>query len=533
MKFLLSLLIALPCLAQQEVPRDTSAMPRLEIPEITIVGKKPITLPFARKGEIFDVSVYEAPTSDSSLLEDRPAIALPIGALPRYDEPLVPWHISAEGFVGNFTSGGARGLIDYNGPGWGVYGDGGFTTTQGHVENSSGRSIYGEGNVHTLLGVTDNPLKISGSLRLSHESYGMFGLTDTTTNRRRNNVKLGGELSTVSNQWNALDLRFGANIWSLSDSRSGSDVEASSVSPEVEASYWTSAGSVKFETGLYYISSSLDYKSSVQSPSLVKVSAGARWQADEFQLRAGAKYDGGTGSNGESRSIIAPYGEAEWDIDRDRRINFWISPEMSLETFSDYTTRNPYLISEIAIQPERKPVNFGGTFWYNNGPVSLEVHGSFAKTTNTGVFIADTGRISVKYVDASKASVRANATLRLESGIILSLFGHLQPAYEDGTTTQLPMVPLAQLGARGELSFNTPFTAWSSVEYWSKQNIDLAGTRTIGDHLILSGGASTHIIPKVVISAELTNLLNTSYDWWDAFPAPGTRFVVKAKVNLQ
>ena len=31
-----------------------TTMPSLELPEITIVGKKAITLPFARKGEIFD-----------------------------------------------------------------------------------------------------------------------------------------------------------------------------------------------------------------------------------------------------------------------------------------------------------------------------------------------------------------------------------------------------------------------------------------------------------------------------------------------
>src|SRR5207249_363497 len=77
-----------PTTGQSTAVRDTvGAMPRLEIPEITIVGKKAITLPFARKGEIFDVNIYDAPPPDSSLLEDRPSIALPIGALPRYDEP--------------------------------------------------------------------------------------------------------------------------------------------------------------------------------------------------------------------------------------------------------------------------------------------------------------------------------------------------------------------------------------------------------------------------------------------------------------
>ena len=40
----------------------------LLFPEITIVGKKAITLPFARKGEIYDVNIYQAPPPDTLLL---------------------------------------------------------------------------------------------------------------------------------------------------------------------------------------------------------------------------------------------------------------------------------------------------------------------------------------------------------------------------------------------------------------------------------------------------------------------------------
>ena len=47
----------------QEQPQEKKPEepPSLEIPEITIIGKKAITLPFARKGELYDVNIYEAP----------------------------------------------------------------------------------------------------------------------------------------------------------------------------------------------------------------------------------------------------------------------------------------------------------------------------------------------------------------------------------------------------------------------------------------------------------------------------------------
>lgn len=517
--------------------RDTSAMPRLEIPEITIVGKKAITLPFARKGEIFDVNIFEAPAPDTSLLGDRPMIALPIGALPRYEEPLVPMHISVEGSLGSFTTGNARGRIDYNTKHWGMYGNTGFQTTQGHANHSSGSSISGEANAHAIIATNDDAIRafrVAGGLRLMHDSYGMFGYLDTAVDRKRNNFMLNAQLGTGRRDVNQFDIRLSANIWSLTDTRAGIDGEVSSVSPDVEAAFKTTVGDIELATVLSYISSSLDYKMPVQSPSLFKFSVGGRWQMmDQWSIDLGGKYDGGSGSDGESRMIISPYGEVQWELDHDRKLSFWLRPEMTLETYSDKFTSNPYFIREIGIRPERKPINFGSTLWYNAGIISLEVRGSLAKTSNTAIPIADSGKIILDYVDASKLTIRANGIVRLESGMMLSLFGLFQPSYEDGTTTQLPMVPVAQLGARGEFSFHTPITLWSSLEYWSKQNVDRAGSKIIGDHVLMSLGVSTNVIPKTVLSAEVTNLFDTSYEWWSSYRAPGIRIMINARVNLQ
>ena len=99
----------------QERPeaKDTAGLPRLEIPEITIVGKKAITLPFARKGEIYDVNVYEAPPPDTGLLGGRESVPLPRGTLSRYEEHQVPWRASVEGSFGSFSTGSVGGYFDY------------------------------------------------------------------------------------------------------------------------------------------------------------------------------------------------------------------------------------------------------------------------------------------------------------------------------------------------------------------------------------------------------------------------------------
>src|SRR5207247_800198 len=109
---------------QQASPKDTTgALPRLEIPEITIVGKKAIALPFARKGEIFDVHLYEPPAPDTSLIGDRQTLSIPIGSLPRDEEHQQPWRASLEGSLGSFSTGKLLAYVDYATQRWGMYGN--------------------------------------------------------------------------------------------------------------------------------------------------------------------------------------------------------------------------------------------------------------------------------------------------------------------------------------------------------------------------------------------------------------------------
>jgi hypothetical protein len=100
---------------KDQPPQET---PKLEIPEITIVGKKAITLPFARKGEIYDVNVYTLPPPDSSILGVPPSVSLLGGRLPRHENRDDPWRTSVDGALGSFGSGHVEGYLDYKGDIW-------------------------------------------------------------------------------------------------------------------------------------------------------------------------------------------------------------------------------------------------------------------------------------------------------------------------------------------------------------------------------------------------------------------------------
>jgi hypothetical protein len=524
---------------EQPAGKDTAvAMPRLEIPEITIVGKKAITLPFARKGEIFDVRVYEAPPPDTSLIGDRQTMAIPIGALSRYEEHQQPWRASLEGALGSFSTGKVLGYLDYKTQRWGIYGNGGFNTTQGHTQNSAGSSGRLEVNAHSLVSTDNEFLKTfrtSGGVTIAQESYGMFGIPGADVHRRRNNVDLRGQVGSVDRRGNVIDLNLAANIWSITDTRSGIDSNVSVVSPDLRARVGFDPGNVNLSSEFFYSGSSLNYQHPSQSPSVLGVNASARWQlADKLVIHAGAIYHRGSDNTGQSQSLLAPTAIVQWEADQDREWSFWFEPEIHLMTYDEHVQENPYFTREIAIRPERKPVRFGTTLVYKDRVLSATLSGAFTHSTNRNVTVADSsGRITLEGVAADQFTAQADGTLYASTGARIKFSGVFQPGHEIGTSVQLPMVPIVRVLGRGELDLHSPVTLWSSVEYWSRRHIDRAGTNSLGDVVLVGAGVSTDAIPRTVLSFEIANLFNTSYRWWNGYVAPGRQLTLDARVNLR
>lgn len=547
----------MPAAGQEQTIRpDTSALPRLEIPEITIVGKKAITLPFARKGEIYDVDIYQAPPPDSSLLEDRPAIALPIGSLPRYEEPLVPWHVSAEGGLRSFSTGMFHTFLDYNAGRWGVYGNGGFRTTQGHRDNASGNAVEMEANAHSLVS-TDNDLlrtfRVAGAFQFMHDTYGRFGHLyggSILGDRTRNNVVFDTRLASLDRESGYLDATLRADIWRVTDAGSGGDGSVTAVSPDLGLAWNIRSASAGFTSGVTYAGTSLNYGPSrpasavpQESPSLFTLHAEAEWEmSDHASIDLGLKYDHGTDDFGSTSSLFAPVATLNLQIDRDRRVSFWFRPEMALESYGERVREYPYIDRAIDLRPERSPVQFGASFFYNSGAFSGEFQGSYRHGTGRGVLlssITDTAigpperSLRMSYVDADQVVLQANGTMRLSQLSKLIFEGTIQPSFRTGTTTQLPMVPALRLSGRLEVDPVDKFVLWGSAGYESKKNVDLEGTETLGDRILFGAGASLSAIPKTVLTFEAANLLNTSYEWWQGYPAPGRQFSLNAKVNVR
>lgn len=521
----------------QEQEKKAEEPPKLEIPEITIIGKKAITLPFARKGEIYDVDIFTAPEPDSSLLGLPPAVSLLTGALPRYEQQQKPWRLSVEGGLGSFSKGSAGGYLDYKAEHWGLMTNLGFATTNGHTKNASA-SQFGAGSAVLALVNTDNQIlksfRASAGLNISRYAYGLYGITGSTVRRTDNQFDVHANLGTLHRAGSVLDLELGAVFTSLTDSYSGTDSSVSIVSPGIKVLYSTGIRNVDVETGISYSGSSLDYRQPTQSPSVFNLVGAAAWKiADRWRLKLGGSYSSGSDSKGADQMLTSVQALTELEVDSSGTVSFWFRPEMNLSAYHEQLRRIHYVTREIVLQPERVPVNLGSTLLFRRGILTLALKGSYAQYTNKSMPVVDSGIIRVEYGEARIAGIAAEVTIGAMQSSRLEFSGFLTSAHETGSSAQLPMVPVVRVSGKGEIDFHKPLTVWCSAEYQGPRNVDRLGTQSISGFVLLNAGMTTSALPRTVLSGEVRNLLNWNYERWGGYVAPGIELNLTAKISLQ
>jgi outer membrane receptor protein involved in Fe transport len=539
-------LLAAGCLSQgtlrAQAPgttRDTTLsreLPRLEIPEITIVGKKAITLPFARKGEIYDVPLYDAPPPDSSLLTDRPPVDLPGGSLPRYEQREMPWRVSAEASAGRFGSLGLRGYVDYHTQAWNLSTTGGYRRTDGHVDGSSGNE-FDVGGRYTSLVSTDNDLlrnfRVSGDLGFRHDAFGMYGMRPAGTDRDRDMYSVGAGVSSIRRSGLVFDFSVGAEIFSVDDKRAGIDSGITVTTPLLKAGVTADVGIARVITEFRYTNSSLDYQNSLPSPSLYTIVGAVQWRISEsFFIKTGGEFSGGTGTDEVSRTRVSPLAELEWQINPGRKVNFWFRPGMTLTSYPDLAGKIPYIAREVMMIPEEKTIDLGGSVWYNSGMLTLEAGGEYIRSTNRPLIVADTTGIHPEFAGTWQTILNIEGSLRASEVIRLDFNGRVSPAREQGGSSQLPMTPLGEAGVEAGFDFIPGWTFTAASRYWYKQNTGRNGAESIGGAFLVDAGASTDLIPHVLISAGIHNIFDRKYSWWAGYPARGLDlfFTVKARL---
>ena len=564
---------------QAQIPApvpDTAriSMPAIELPEITIVGKKAITLPFARKGEIFDVNLYDAPAPDSAFLISRPELPLPVGEYTRLAERVSPWHASVGGGIGNLSTLSGNGFMGWTSGTWDMHLKGNYTFTNpgggpavpitGFVSTvapgSATHAIVGAG-VHSII-TTDNDLLKSIQLTLNgdlrHEAYSHYPgqmilppvpagsnlYLRNSYDRSNNGASFGGGIGSVQRKGFVFSLSLSTKSSTVTDRLTGAgsgtlypcaDSSASVSEPRMYSYVAFDVRRFRVGATLSYASASLSYSGPAQSPSLFSVTPALQWNiTDRLSASAGISTGYGSGSGNGTYSLFLPAGSMRWDMDGYRELSIWWQPEMRLVSYDSLLRRDPWLNSQQVIRPERTPVNFGGAFSYTTKAMSLSLRGSYKQSSNTPVIHSLAGSMNVYYTDAVSASLDGEGMLSLMNGLRFTYGGTLQRVTPDSGDTQLPMTPSLTAYGRADYDMTIlPLNMFVRFDYSGKQNVDFSGSRTLDPYVLISSGASMPVYSRMVVSLDVFNLTGTSYSWWEGYGAPGAQFNLSIKMVLR
>lgn len=553
----------------QAAQPDTShaGMPALELPEITIIGKKAITLPFARKGEIYDVSVYDMPPPDSSFMLTRPRLPLPVGEYNRLQERIPSWHASIGG-GGGYTGGSS--LYDANGffgmltGSWDIDAKGFFFGSNyspistwvvpaqspvvyplNPISSTITSLMYGIGCVGRTILATDNDLlkslKLGLGVNIRQEQFPIYGLGGSPANvlaqteRDRSNSVISGGIGSVQRNGFVFDMNLEARLWTVIDKGTSNDLTATAAEPRLTSFLAADIGRFRFSGTLSYESSSLNYTGSTQSPSLLVFSPWMQWQLMErWSIAAGLVSGYGSFSDGGSNSLLLPSAKLRWEIDGMRDFSIWWKPEMHFAGYDSLMRIDPYLNRELILRPERAPINFGAAFSFDSRFMTFTVRGVYRQSTNRPIIVSSSGRMDAAYIDATETSIEANGSLTPFPPVRLFYDALLQSSLPDTGDSQLPMTPAVNISAKGEYDLpHVPVTIYGRARFLSSQNVDLAGTRTIDPYFTFDAGGSITPVSNVVFNLDLLNLTDTRYSWWEGYIASGFQANLSIKFTLQ
>lgn len=514
---------------QEDKPKE---MPKLDIPEITIVGKKAVVLPFARKGEMLNIDYFEAKAADTSILGERIRVPVTAGKFAQYKESVQPWRAYVEGSAGNYSTLNLFGTAGYSDISWEASIRGGFGTTNGHTKNADVSQFLVGGDWSSNIYTDNNFLKsfrVAAKTDFSGDKFGIFGFKDYSIERTRRLFNFNTQI--ISSEFKPVSFNLGLGLASLNISDNGN--EASIFSPSVNASAAAELASVGLLTRFSYETTSLDYEIPVESPALLNFSTTAQYKFSEnFSVIGGLKYVFGDNSDGGDQRFLFPVAILRWDAFTNFSLSAWLEPDVSSASYIKRSTENPYLIRQMVLRNEFKPIHFGISTKYSRGIFTSDAKISYAQADDSPFPLVNKGLVYLGYADTRQLKFEFNSSMIIQQNARIFLNGIVQSINERSTNVRLPMIPGLQLNSRGEMNLDIPMKVWLSTDYFSSRKIERVSSDELPGYFLFNAGASSNVFKSTVVSFDVENIFNTSYDWWYGYEAPGIRIRLKLEYSL-
>ncbi|HVZ39331.1 MAG TPA: TonB-dependent receptor [Candidatus Kapabacteria bacterium] len=543
---LIALVIAGPAFAQGP---GSGSLPTLELENVTVIGKRNVVLPKARKGEVLDTAAYVLPAGDTLLFAQRISnLGGSGGTLPGYAEFQTPLKLDAEASIGSYTSPRAMLRAEYVRNTYDVGGIVDFRNTAGHTDGAGATSFLAGAHGSVAVGAEDTPF---GHFRLSlaaeHESddyrlYGEANPFDRTRAADRFTLGMQGDERAAVRYGLALSL---VNA-SITDQQSGGSSDASALTPRFNLGLGTDIDStIAAALRFHFSSTSLRYGTPTQTPASMSVLGEVTWHPSPvLTLAGGIIYASSQHSDSGSSSLLMPRISAQYRLNETLMLFAWFRPELRTASYDDRTMTAPYVGRDITLTPERVPVNLtaGARLFSDTSALMLEVRAFYQQSGNHPVVAAVAGPTSLAwvYTDAHIAGASASARIAVGDRLSMTADATVQSATTPGGE-KLPMTPTADLRARADYVIDPAarsFNLFASIAFQTGISASLSGAPNaiaaaddrLTSRVLVGCGASYQVLRNLQAFAGITNLLNYRYDLWYNYSAPG--FEVRGGIRI-
>ncbi|MGE3800044.1 MAG: TonB-dependent receptor [Candidatus Kapaibacterium sp.] len=542
---LLMLLITLPLSAQDR------GEPEEGVEEFVFKGESgppPIVLPPARKGEVFDTTLYALLPGDTLIFGERITnLQGDGGRLPVYgefDDPLV---VNVEGSIGTYVSPRGGVSLEYAVDRWNGRGLLDIGSTAGHVEGAEASSLLFDGHLeYQIPGQLPSPGKARAGLGISFgsDSYKLYGNSVAPFDRTRSIFDLDLGMASETDATFDYQVNLSVESVSLNDDTLGVASKVSALTPTFGAHFRLGNDSLNVSAGVRYQSTSLDYDTITSNPDFVEASGMVEWSPSPglFVTAGGIIAHGGFSDSGSS-TLLMPRGAIRYEVSENLAIFGRFAPELRAPSYRSRIMQASYVNREITLRPEKVLIRGGGGVRLTAGKFNIEGEAFFEKSENRPVvtLVGEAGELRWSHRDSRTVGVRGglNATV----GEKIALFGELTIAnsVDEVTDEQLPMHSTIEAEGRVNFSLTDEIHIFGTLNFVGEQNITSDFTtlpagieRTIDPQFLLGGGAEYRLTndPNVSLFAEVTNLLAQSYQWWQNYEAPGLELRVGARARF-
>lgn len=546
-KIYTAILLALTGAAPSLLAQTGRDLPTLEIEAVTVIGRRVVVLPTARKGEVVDTTIYDLPTRDSLLHGARLSnLGGTGGVLPGYRELEAPVRLAVEGSIGSYFSPRARAHGEMIRKGFDLSGTIDYRGTAGHIDSAQASSL--------MLAATGS-LVIEGDAfvprqRLSAEvesigdGYFLYGSPRTPFDRSRNALRVGiGIQSEEDRSINyALDLDLART--SVEDRLGDSSETVSALAPQIA---FRLGGIRIFEPielllRTSYTSTSLEYGGSTPTPSHFSISVDGLLRLDpKISLRAGVVYQtaGSSDSGAASTSMLMPRLAVRYDLDSSLSLNAAFTPEVRIPSYRNLIMQAPYVDRQITLRPEKVPLDFTAGVRYVLEGMTVEAGGYMEQKENTpAVVLTSDSSLAYRYFASRTAGVRASALIERIAGITLLLEGRFGSAIETGSEVTLPLHSLVDLRGKMHYALGSSIDLSADLRFRSTRPVVAgdtltgASTRDLPSYLLLDIGASYELLPNLDIVAAITNVTGTAWEIFPGYSAPGMELRAGARLEF-